>query len=332
MDLSKIPRVTGSDVARRAKVSRATVSYVLNDAPGQKISEQTRQAVLRAAEELGYRPNEAARSLASGRSRLVMLIVPHVRLGELVVEIASALTGELIGRGLTLSVHFAQPGPEHGDIADLAAQLDASAVMFIAPPTESVTDRLSASGIIALSLLGEQDSPMSIVNRRIGELQIDHLVERGHRSIAYARSDVERLDIFRLGREEGARGRAEARGLPDLQVEVLATSGEGAAAIVGRWHRSGVTAIAAYNDDVAFISLHGIRMAGLSCPDDVAVIGVDDETVGLVSAPPLTTIRAAPKQWATIAVDMLRRALDEPEEQVKPFGDDAAEVVQRMST
>ena len=69
-------RPTGADVARRAGLSRATVSYVLNDTPHQAIPEPTRQRVLAAAAELGYTPSAAGRALRSGHSEVVLLLLP----------------------------------------------------------------------------------------------------------------------------------------------------------------------------------------------------------------------------------------------------------------
>ena len=74
--MPRVPRVTGQDVAERAGVSRATVSYVLNDAPGQPISAETRARVLAAAADLGYTPHAAARQLRTGVSDLILMALP----------------------------------------------------------------------------------------------------------------------------------------------------------------------------------------------------------------------------------------------------------------
>ena len=88
----KVARPTHADVARLARVSTATVSYVLNKADGRRISEGTREAVHRAAEQLGYRPNVAARNLASGKSGVVLYVVPRVAVGEMPMLAGSRMT------------------------------------------------------------------------------------------------------------------------------------------------------------------------------------------------------------------------------------------------
>ncbi|MFD8735917.1 LacI family DNA-binding transcriptional regulator [Streptomyces sp. NPDC059618] len=321
--------MTSSDVARLAKVSRATVSYVLNDKTGQKISDQTREAVRRAAEELGYRPNEAARRLASGQSRLVLLVLPHARLGEMIVELAATLTSELAARGLTLSTHFQSSGG--ASITEVAQRLDASAVVAMAPLPDGESERLAAAGIRVLSPLSDPGAAGYGYQNTIGATQLRHLHDLGHRAIAFAGTDETGLEPFRAGREAGVRAMARELGLPEPREARLAADGSDAAAIVRGWHRDGVTAVAAYNDDVAFVVLHGIRAAGLACPHDMAVIGMDGEKNGLVSAPPLTTIKPDLTAWAQFSSALVLQALDSGEPEAQP-ADQGLTVVRRAST
>src|SRR4029077_8586433 len=95
LSTNKAVRTTTADVARLASVSTATVSYVLNNAEGRKISPRTREAVYRAAKRLGYRPNLAARNLARGKSGAVLYVVPRVAVGEMPLQAGSRMTTEL---------------------------------------------------------------------------------------------------------------------------------------------------------------------------------------------------------------------------------------------
>jgi DNA-binding LacI/PurR family transcriptional regulator len=332
VDLTEIPRATSSDVARLANVSRATVSYVLNNKSGQKISEQTREAVRRAAEQLGYRPNEAARRLASGQSRLVVFVVPHVRLGEMIVEMAGTLTGELAARGLTLSTHFQSPGSR--SIVEVAQRLDASAVVAMVPLPAGEDELLATAGIRVVSPLGDANTPGYNFQGMVGATQLRHLYALGHRRVAFAGTDEVGLGPFRVGREAGVRAAAHELGLPEPLAATVATDGSDAAAIVADWHRDGATAVAAYNDDVAFVVLHGIRTAGLACPRDLAVIGMDAEKNGLVSAPPLTTIKPDLAAWAQLFSAVVMRALDSDEAETLPTqpADEGLVVIRRAST
>src|SRR6218665_3651327 len=112
---------TSADVARRATASRGTASYVLNGVTSKKISEKTVTAVRLAAAELGYRPNLAARSLATGASKIVLFVIPYVHLGELATLISSHLTARTAEQGMTVIVHF--EGPASRAVIDAARDL-----------------------------------------------------------------------------------------------------------------------------------------------------------------------------------------------------------------
>jgi DNA-binding LacI/PurR family transcriptional regulator len=179
-----------------------------------------------------------------------------------------------------------------GSIVEVAQRLDASAVVAMTPlPHED--ELLTAAGIRVISLLNGPDTPGFDYQATIGATQLRHLHDLGHRAVAFAGTDQVGLEPFRVGRQAGVRAAAHELGLPEPLTARFATDGSDAAAIIQGWHRDGVTAVAAYDDDVALVVLHGIRTAGLVCPRDLAVIGMDAEKNGLVSAPPLTTIKPA---------------------------------------
>jgi len=106
-------RVTSANVAAEAGVSRATVSYVLNDTPGQTIPEATRERVRTAADRLGYSPSSAARTLRRGRSDLVLHILPDLPIGATVGALIEHLSLGLAQHGLTSwsTRQPATPGP-----------------------------------------------------------------------------------------------------------------------------------------------------------------------------------------------------------------------------
>ena len=98
-------RITSADVARLAGVSRATVSYVLNDTPRQSISADTRNRVLDAAATLGYAPSAAARALRTGRSDVVLCLLPDWPIGSEVGSLLGFVSTALAREGLTFVVH-----------------------------------------------------------------------------------------------------------------------------------------------------------------------------------------------------------------------------------
>jgi DNA-binding LacI/PurR family transcriptional regulator len=303
---NKAARPTNADVARLASVSTATVSYVLNNAAGRRISARTRDEVHRAAELLGYRPNLAARNLARGKSGVVLYVVPHVAVGEMPMQAGSRMTTELTRLGLLQVQIFETEDDQH--VVDAIENLDPVAVTSLFPLSAAAARAVQAAGIANIeigTLPGLGDPHLSI-----GELRVEHLVSRGHRQIAFAFTGIQRwraLGDYWFG---GVVRAARARDLPRLAVADVTV--DNAAEVVRSWVRDGVTAVCAQSDEIACLVLYGIHEAGLRCPRDLAVIGVDASPMGVVSSPPLTTVQFDPRAVADVALAALCERLGYP--------------------
>ncbi|MFF1875804.1 LacI family DNA-binding transcriptional regulator, partial [Kitasatospora herbaricolor] len=298
---------TSADVARLAKVSRATVSYVLNGVTSQKISDTTRDAVLRAAEELGYRPNRAAQSLAAGTSRIALFVVPSVHLGELMIVISSHLTARAAERGVTLVVHF--EGSGNRSVIDASEDLRPRVVFSMfgldGPTTAWLRDRDIP---LASLFLGERLA--MDVSDPTGAIQVEHLVNKGHKRFAFADTTDAGLETLARIRRDLVFDACAERGLAAPAYARIGLDGDGAAETVRRWVDDGVTAVAAYNDEVAVAVLAGIRRAGLRCPDDLAVIGVDDMAINGSMEPPLSSVAFDVDNMAVLYAEALSAILD----------------------
>ena len=322
-------RPTKADVARLANVSPATVSYVLNNVSGQTISAQTRAAVHDAAKKLGYRPNLAARNLAVGGSGVVLYIVPRTDLGELPLEVGSRLTTALARHGIVLSLQLETDDGQN--VVDAVADLNPMAVTGVFPLTGVAADAVAEAGIPQIYLGSEKLRALGSLHMSVGDLRVEHVVSRGHRRLgfAYARDDVLRpLGDYWL---TGLRAAAERHDLPEIVVDSVAMDGSDAAEAVTSWVGAGVTAVCAQSDETALVVLHGIRRAGLRCPDDLAVMGVDAIPLGAVSGPPLTSVGFDPTTIVEAAVPAMMTELGYPagEEFDQP---DAARLIVREST
>ena len=139
LSTNKVARPTTADVARLASVSTATVSYVFNNAEGRRISAPTREAVYRAAEQLGYRPNLAARNLARGKSGVVLYVVPRVAVGEMPMQAGSRMTTELARQGLLQVQIFEAEDDQH--VVDAVENLDPVAVTSLFPFSAAASAR-----------------------------------------------------------------------------------------------------------------------------------------------------------------------------------------------
>jgi DNA-binding LacI/PurR family transcriptional regulator len=151
--------------------------------------------------------------------------------------------------------------------------------------------------------------------------------------VAYAAPSDDRLAAFADRRLAGVALACEQLGLPAPRVEIVDLDVTSAATAVRSW-RSGaapVTAVAAYNDEVALAVLSGLRAEGLRTPQDVAVIGVDDIPAARLAAPALTTIWQAIDAQARYLADAVLAALDDTAE-APAQPDDVFHVIERDST
>lgn len=301
---SKAP--TSADVARRANVSQATVSYVLNNVSTQKISEKTRGAVLRAADELGYRPNLAAQSLA-GASRIALVVVPSVHLGEVIISISGLMTARAAERGIAVVVHF--EGPSNRSVLDVARDLRPRVVFGMFGLDDETSDQLRGLGITVVSMY-RGSLPTLAVSDRSGWVQGGYLAGLGHSRIAFADTTVKGLEVPSEMRYRGVADACREHGLASPPREGFELDGRGAEQTVRRWMDAGVTAVAAYNDEVAISVLAGIRRAGLRCPEDLAVIGVDEMAVNGSMEPPLSSIAFDAENTAVAYADALANIFD----------------------
>ncbi|HEX5143647.1 MAG TPA: LacI family DNA-binding transcriptional regulator [Mycobacterium sp.] len=323
--VNKGARATNADVARLAKVSTATVSYVLNNAEGRRISPRTREAVYRAAAQLGYRPNFAARNLARGKSGVVLYVVPRVAVGEMPMQAGSRMTTEFGRLGLLQVQIFETEDDQH--VIDAVHNLDPIAITSLFPLSASVLEVVRAASIphIEIGTLPALGDP----HISVGELRVDHLFSRGHRRIAFAYTGIDRWRSLGDYWLEGVLQAASKRGLPTVQIAEITQ--DNAAEVVRGWVADGVTAVCAQSDEIAYVLLYGIREAGLRCPEDLAVMGVDATTLGALSAPPLTTVEFNPIAVADAAIAAVLTELGYPAPP-SPQPTDIARLIVRAST
>ncbi|MEV4641838.1 LacI family DNA-binding transcriptional regulator [Actinoplanes sp. NPDC049548] len=282
-------RVTSADVARVAGVSRATVSYVLNNTPHQTISAGTRARVLDAAAGLGYAPSAAARTLRTGRSDVVLCLLPDWPIGSEVGALLGHLSAELARAGLTFLAH---PGTRPGHpVGPLWRAISPAAVLAFSGFPAAERDAMRAAGVAPVVAPLSRPGPGTAgPQQRVGALQVAHLAAAGHTRVGYAYPDDDRVRVFADPRLEGVRVRCAELGLGLPEVRTVPLEPEPAATAVRGWRASGVTAVCAYNDEVALAVLAGLRRLSPGAPGRLAVIGVDDIPVARLAEPALTTV------------------------------------------
>jgi DNA-binding LacI/PurR family transcriptional regulator len=302
-------RPTATDVARRAGVSQATVSYVLNNTPHQVIPEPTRERVLAAAVELGYTPSAAARMLVSGRSDVVLLLLPDWPIGLGVASLLDELSQAFARHDLTFVIH---PRVQGRPVAELWKSVTPAAVLAYETFDEADLTAITRSGaeLVRVSALQGEDFEQSVA--RTGRLQVEHLAAAGHHRLGYAWPDDDRVQFFARHRLEGVRAACEDLGLPAPVVSTVPLTVEAAADVIGQWQDGSepVTGVCAFNDEVALALLGGARQSGVEVPGELAVVGVDDLPFAALVAPALTTVARDTPASARDIVDTVLARLD----------------------
>lgn len=272
------------DVARLAGVSIATVSRALRGLPD--VAAATRDRVLEAAAELDYVASPFAARLASGRTATVGVVVPFVN-RWFFAEVIDAVETSLRRAGFDLLLYNlgdADGRDRFFDVMPMRKRVDGVLVASIVlddAEFDALTELKRPVGLLGLEREG-------VLSTRIDDVAaartaVDHLVGLGHRRIGLIGGDTDDPMAFTppLHRRDGYRDALQAVGLdadPDLEVLGYFTVDGGRAAtrhLLARDDRP--TAIFAESDEMAYGALREIRDAGLRVPDDIAVIGFDDQ-------------------------------------------------------
>ncbi|MFE1951215.1 LacI family DNA-binding transcriptional regulator [Streptomyces sp. NPDC059524] len=287
--------VTSADVARLAGVSRATVSFVLNNTQTHRVSEATRTRVREAAQQLGYVPHAAARTLRAGHSNLVLIPASVSAVGHLASAWLDALHSALDERGYTAVLHAGRYTDASAG-ARAWAELRPAAVLAmdddcLTAEAGRILRRAGVATVLALSARPvEGVYALPLDHARVGELAAEHLLARGRRRIGVVMPRERGLDTFARPRLEGARAVA-ARSTATVTELPMSYTRESAAELAAAWGDLGLDAVFAYNDEYAALLLHALQGAGLTVPGDVAVVGADDLVSATLQNPPLTTVR-----------------------------------------
>ncbi|MEV5612642.1 LacI family DNA-binding transcriptional regulator [Streptomyces sp. NPDC052225] len=314
------PAPTSSAVARHAGVSRATVSYVLNGQAAGKVSAATQAKVKKAAQELGYVPHAAARSLRSGSSALVLIAVPADKVpafGPLFAGFVARFQSALEEYGYTGVLHGARADRPPQDTARAWAELRPAAVLttFGAPLTEESVALLHRSGTRAVLSLGPAPVPgaygITIDQEEVGAVAAAHLLATGRRALGVVVPEEHGLAAFSGPRLAGAR--AAARAFPGASVTPvpLACTEESAARARQAVAAARLDGVFAYNDEYAMLLMRALQDAGADIPGDVALVGADDLLLARLLRPRLTSVRTELPEPREVAA-MVDRAITDP--------------------
>lgn len=302
-------RVTLDDVARLSGVSRAAASRALNGRPG--VADDVRRRVIEVAEQSGFRPNRAARNLASGMSSVIGLVLPTA---DLKVDPYGAALMQAIGhaaaaRDLGLMLHLAadEPGQTvHHILRD--GLIDGLLISAVAIGTPWV-DELFDSGLPVV-LIGTHPVRADVVSVDVENVEsaaraVTHLFDQGCQRVGCITGRLDRADARdRIAGYRLAHARA-GRAVPDqLVVEGRFTRQSGARAAV-TLADAGADGIFASNDEMAVGAMWTLAHRGVRVPADVKVVGFDGTAHDEFHEPTLTSIAQPFEELGRLAVDRL---------------------------
>jgi len=320
-------RVSIKDIAKAAGVSHSTVSRALSDSP--LVKAETAARVQRLAQEMGYFPDAIARSLVTQQTRTVGVVVTTIT-DPFVAEVVQGVedTAQENDYSVILASSASEPERELAAVEMLRAKGVDSVIVTSSRVGALYLEHLERIGVpvVLVNNHNEQSGrytfSVSVDNQHGGHLATGHLIERGHRRIGYVSGpadhsdDAERLAGYRQALDEAGIAFDPALVVPG---NGCLDGGEQALRTLARLTEP-VTAVFCYNDMTAIGLLSAARQAGISVPDDLAVVGFDDIPLAAHVYPPLTTIAQPQRDMGRQAMDMAL-ALMTADDSTTPFSD-----------
>lgn len=307
-------RITSIDVARRAGVSASAVSRVYT--PGASVSRTTAEKVRMAARELGYHPNALARSLITGRSRIIGLVVAYLD-NQFYPDALEKLSNALQKRGYHVLIFMASRTVGNIDnIFDeiLGYQVDGIITASVAMSSE-LAARCQRAGVpVVLFNRSQDDERLSAVtsdNLRGGYKAADYLLSTGHRRIGYI-AGWEGASTQR-DREAGFTNRLAEAGIEHVAREVGDFRHDRTQVAARRMFTTDdrPEAVFVANDHMAFAVMDILRFElGLRIPEDVSIVGYDDVPLAAWPAYDLTTVRQPANRMVAETVTILLDAIE----------------------
>jgi LacI family transcriptional regulator len=308
--------MTIKDVAKRAGVGIATVSRALHGSS--QVSPETAARVRKVIEELGYRPNTNAQTLASGHSHLLGLVVSDIT-NPFFPELIKGFEAVALDHGYDVFVASTNYDPARTALCVkrmIERKIDGVAIM-----TSEIDPSLAdtfAKRKVPLVFLDVGQVGIGVSNVKVdyahGIAQaVEHLLALGHRRIAFISgplrldSVIERRDAF-LDRLDQASGGPPVESL----VEEGNHKADGGFAAMERVleRRPCTTAVIASNDLTAIGAMRAIRQRGLRVPEDISVVGFDDIQMAQFTEPPLTTVKLIRTEVARLACEALLHSIE----------------------
>jgi len=337
-----VKRATIKDVAKRASVSTATVSFVLNQNPKEAISETVRARVLEAARALSYHPSAAAAALARRRVRNVALVFykdDDTITNPFYSFVVQGAIREAIERNYDLLFSYVESTyAGYETLPKIVREKNAGGVLFMRRIEPRMVTDIQALGIPVVAVdevpRVEGLNSVQIDNRRGGTLAAEHLLRLGHERLAMLvpkrppRSIEERLEGFRAAFDKLDCPFSRSQNVVQADTLSFWDALEAARQLI---EKQRLTALFCANDEMAAGVLRAAHELGLEVPRDFSVIGFDDILMSNYTDPPLSTIKVVKEHMGRRAMTRLIELVERADSRVK-VELAPVELVQREST
>jgi LacI family transcriptional regulator len=311
-----------ADVAALAGVSPTAASLVLNNVPGARVSDETRARIHESAEELNFRFNVAARGLATSRTHTIAFVSDEIASSEFAGGMIAGSQQDAWDHGFQLVVVDTGGRPDVEDAAvDSMIERQAEGVIFAAMSAKEVTPppTLSQVPTVLVNCFTEDNTFPTVLADEVlgGYLATRALIEAGHRRIGF-------VNGMREGRGQWASSQRRKGYETALSEAGIVVDEE--LIRYGNWQPDGgfamarallsldvpPTALFCGNDRMAMGAYEAVREAGLRIPDDISIVGYDNQPLSAYLYPPLTTVTLPHEEMGQRACDLLRRLIAGP--------------------
>lgn len=299
-------RSTIEDVVKKSGLSYVTVSRVIGNSP--HVREENRKKVLEAIDALGYVPNAAARSLVTGKTNVVALLIADLG-DDFFDSIVKSVNEHLLKNGYLLALTICH-GCEENFRTSFLSQHRVDGVILMAPNHERYYIDILKEHKVPFVVLDNQtidaDTPAILADNIIGGyIAANHLLGLGHTRIGFIGADPHGLAT--LERQLGAGKALGEAGLEPMAIAYGGYDQQTGYRVCMEWYHSGKmpSAIFAFDDNIALGVINAAKDAGLRVPEDVSVCGYDDSNLGRGFTPSMTSVGQPVSEMAESAVMQL---------------------------
>lgn len=298
------------DVAKRSGLSVVTVSRVLNNSPS--VREGNRRKVLSAMEELNYQPNSAARSLVRGKTGVIGMSITNFN-DSFYDRVIRVVNRKLAEQGYFLALSIAENEDEGVNFLFQKDRVDGIILLSPIEEKEYVEElkRKNIPFVLLDNQLQHEDVPSVVVDNYQGGYEATkHLIGLGHTQIAYIGGPSVFLSVAE--RKRGYVQALDEAGLTPFGTEYCGFTVSSGYEVAKRWIREDKlpTAIFSGDDFIALGVVQALREEGILVPQDISVVGFDDQQFVGEFYPRLTTVRQPEAQMGSIGVDLLMKLIN----------------------